>query len=90
MADTPDQEKVDAARAALDSGQTALGIELGSTRIKAVLIGPGGTPLATGGHEWSNQFVDGLWTYDLESVWTGLQDCYAQLAADVGAGTECR
>jgi sugar (pentulose or hexulose) kinase len=83
VADTPGQEKVDAARDALDSGQTALGIELGSTRIKAVLIGPGGSVVATGGHEWSNQFVDGLWTYDLESVWTGVQDCYAQLAADV-------
>ncbi|HSU11365.1 MAG TPA: FGGY family carbohydrate kinase, partial [Pseudonocardia sp.] len=83
MTDANDEESTDAGRAALDSGDTALGIELGSTRIKAVLIGPGGTPLATGSHEWSNQFVDGLWTYDLESVWTGVQDCYAQLAADV-------
>jgi sugar (pentulose or hexulose) kinase len=83
MADANDEGKNDAARVALDSGETALGIELGSTRIKAVLIGPGGTPLATGSHEWSNQFVDGLWTYDLKSVWTGLQDCYTQLAADV-------
>ncbi len=83
MTDANDGESTDAGRAALDSGDTALGIELGSTRIKAVLIGPGGTPLATGSHEWSNQFVDGLWTYDLESVWTGVQDCYAQLAADV-------
>ena len=83
MADTPDQEKVDVARTALGAGRTALGIELGSTRIKAVLVGPGGAVLATGSHEWSNQFVDGLWTYDLESVWTGVQDCYARLAADV-------
>jgi sugar (pentulose or hexulose) kinase len=83
MTDMHDQETVDAARAALDSGRTALGIELGSTRIKAVLVGPGGSVVATGSHEWSNQFVDGLWTYDLDSVWTGLQDCYAQLAADV-------
>jgi sugar (pentulose or hexulose) kinase len=83
MADANDAERSDAARAALDSGETALGIELGSTRIKAVLIGPGGAPLATGSHEWSNQFVDGLWTYDLKDVWTGLQACYVELAADV-------
>jgi sugar (pentulose or hexulose) kinase len=83
MTDAYDEGSVDAARAALGSGATALGIELGSTRIKAVLVGPGGAPLATGAHEWSNQFVDGLWTYDLKSVWTGVQDCYAQLAADV-------
>ena len=59
MADTYDREKADAARAALDSGRTALGIELGSTRIKAVLIGPGGSVVAIGSHEWENQFVDG-------------------------------
>ena len=64
-------------------GQTALGIELGSTRIKAVLIGPDHQVLATGSHAWENQFVDRLWTYSLGSVWTGVQDCYAALAADV-------
>lgn len=72
-----------AARAAIGDGRTALGIELGSTRIKAVLIGPDHAPLATGGHAWENQFVDRLWTYSLESVWAGLQACYADLAADV-------
>ena len=64
-------------------GRTALGIELGSTRIKAVLIGPDHAPLATGGHCWENQFVDRRWTYSLESVWSGLQASYADLAADV-------
>ena len=64
-------------------GRTALGIELGSTRIKAVLIGPDHQVLATGSHSWENQFVDRLWTYSLESVWAGIQDCYAALAADV-------
>jgi sugar (pentulose or hexulose) kinase len=64
-------------------GRTALGIELGSTRIKAVLIGPNHAPLAVGSHGWQNQLVDGLWTYSLESVWAGLQDCHAALAADV-------
>jgi FGGY family of carbohydrate kinases, N-terminal domain/Group II intron, maturase-specific domain len=68
---------------AIVEGRTALGIELGSTRIKAVLIGPNHAPLAVGSHGWQNQLVDGLWTYSLESVWAGLQDCYAALAADV-------
>jgi sugar (pentulose or hexulose) kinase len=71
------------APAAIRDGRTALGIELGSTRIKAVLIGPDHEPLAVGSHGWDNQFVDRLWTYSLESVWSGLQDCYAALAADV-------
>ena len=64
-------------------GRTALGIELGSTRIKAVLIGPGQQSLAVGSHDWENQFVDRMWTYSLEAVWKGLQECYAALAADV-------
>jgi sugar (pentulose or hexulose) kinase len=68
---------------AIAEGRTSLGIELGSTRIKAVLIGPNHAPLAVGSHGWQNQLVDGLWTYSLESVWAGLQDCYAALAADV-------
>ena len=68
---------------AIEQGRTALGIELGSTRIKAVLIGPDHAPIATGSHDWENQFVDRLWTYSLDAVWSGLQDCYAALAADV-------
>ena len=70
------------ARAAIAEGRTALGIELGSTRIKAVLIGPDYAPLAVGSHDWENQFVDRLWTYPLEAVWSGIQECYAALAAD--------
>ena len=61
-------------RDAITEGRTALGIELGSTRIKAVLIGPDRLPIASGGHGWENQFVDRLWTYSLEAVQTGLQD----------------
>jgi len=76
-------ETDEAIASAIRSGHTALGIELGSTRIKSVLIGPESRPVATGAHEWSNQLVDGLWTYELEAVWAGVQDCYAQLAADV-------
>jgi sugar (pentulose or hexulose) kinase len=70
-------------QAAIADGRTALGIELGSTRIKAVLIGPDHTPLAVGNHDWENQFVDRLWTYSLDAVWSGVQHCYAALAADV-------
>lgn len=69
-------------RAALADGRTALGIELGSTRIKAVLVTPDGTPLASGSHEWENQFVDRMWTYPLDAVWRGLQECVASLLDD--------
>jgi sugar (pentulose or hexulose) kinase len=72
-----------AVQQAIAEGRTALGIELGSTRIKAVLIGENHAPLAVGSHDWENQFVDRRWTYSLESVWAGVQDCYASLAADV-------
>lgn len=60
--------------------QTALGIELGSTRIKAVLIDNKHTPLASGEHEWENKLVNGIWTYDIEDVWSGLQAAYRELA----------
>ena len=71
------------AQQAILDGRTALGIELGSTRIKAVLTGPGFEPIAVGSHEWENEFVDRMWTYSLDSIWSGLQACYAALAADV-------
>lgn len=64
-------------------GKTALGIELGSTRIKAVLIGEDYSVLALGSHEWENRLKDGIWTYTLEDIWSGLQDCYAKLASEV-------
>lgn len=68
---------------AIQQGKTSLGIELGSTRIKAVLIGENGTPLASGSYEWENQLVDGIWTYDLEEVWNGLQESYQDLKKNV-------
>ena len=68
---------------AIEQGKTYLGIELGSTRIKAVLIGEDGAPVASGGHTWENQYENGVWTYSLEAVWNGMQDAYAKLAADV-------
>ncbi|MGY1749597.1 xylulokinase [Modestobacter sp. SYSU DS0511] len=69
--------------AAITSNRTALGIELGSTRIKAVLIGPDHSPLAVGASDWENQLVDGLWTYSLDAVWAGVQQSVSALADDV-------
>lgn len=68
---------------AIESGKTTLGIELGSTRIKAVLIGEDHTPITSGSHEWENQFENGIWTYSLEAVWAGLQESYLNLCKEV-------
>lgn len=68
---------------ALESGKTVLGIELGSTRIKAVLVGEDFEPVASGSHDWENRYENGIWTYSLEDIWGGLQDAYIKLAADV-------
>lgn len=68
---------------ALESGKTYLGIELGSTRIKAVLIGEDHAPMAVGSHAWENRYENGVWTYSLEAVWSGLQDCYQNLSREV-------
>ena len=65
------------------AGKTYLGIEFGSTRIKAVLTGEDYQPIASGAHDWENRLEDGVWTYTLEDIWTGLQDCYSSLAKDV-------
>jgi len=74
----------DAVREAILAGRASVGIELGSTRIKACLVGDDpATVLATGSHEWENQFVDRVWTYSLDAVWSGLQHAYAELVADV-------
>ena len=67
----------------IEAGKAVLGIEFGSTRIKAVLIDEDNKPIALGSHEWENQLVDGLWTYSIEAIWFGLQDCYANLRANV-------
>ncbi|WP_029486310.1 xylulokinase [Enterococcus gallinarum] len=68
---------------AIQEGRTALGIELGSTRIKAVLIDEQFQTIATGSYEWENQLLDGVWTYSLASVWQGIQESYQALAASV-------
>ncbi|MGN0505248.1 MAG: xylulokinase [Lachnospiraceae bacterium] len=72
-----------AIKEAIRQGKTYLGIELGSTRIKAVLIGEDFAPLASGSHEWENRLVDNIWTYSLEDIWGGIQDCYQKMAQDV-------
>lgn len=71
--------------ARIEAGKAFLGIELGSTRMKAVLIDDRHEPIASGGHAWENRLVDGVWTYDLDEVWSGLQDCYQDLLRDVKA-----
>mgnify|MGYP004656553457 CR=1 FL=1 len=67
----------------IEEGKTALGIELGSTRIKAVLVDKDNNPVALGEHPWENSFKDGIWTYSVREVINGLQDCYAKMAANV-------
>jgi sugar (pentulose or hexulose) kinase len=91
MTDTEARPAADI-RNMIETGRTAIGIELGSTRIKAVLTGPDHAAIATGSHDWENQFVDRVWTYSLEAVWEGLQSCFAALADNVRRqyGTELR
>ena len=69
----------------MDLTKTVLGIELGSTRIKAVLIDERHRPIASGDFEWENQLVNGVWTYAMDTVHAGLQACFAALKADVKA-----
>ncbi|MBQ1525551.1 MAG: ATPase, partial [Lachnospiraceae bacterium] len=64
-------------------GKAVLGIEFGSTRIKAVLVDEKGQPIASGGHGWENRYENGIWTYTMDDVWDGLRDCYADLKKDV-------
>lgn len=67
----------------IKDGKAILGIELGSTRIKAVLIDEDHAPIASGDHTWENQLVNGVWTYSLSAVWTGIQEAYANMVKDV-------
>ena len=77
------------AKQTIESGKAILGIEFGSTRIKAVLIDTDNNPIAQGSFEWENQLVDGLWTYSIDTIWKGLQDCYADLRKNVKAEYDC-
>ncbi|OOF58031.1 xylulokinase [Rodentibacter myodis] len=67
----------------IKNGETYLGIELGSTRIKSVLIDAQGGILAKGGYEWENHFINGIWTYPLDEVWTGVARSYQDLCQNV-------
>ncbi len=71
------------AKTTIAGGRAVLGIEFGSTRIKAVLIDGENRPIASGVHDWENQLADGLWTYSVEAIRHGLQDCYASLRENV-------
>ena len=68
---------------AIGNGKTTLGIEFGSTRIKAVLIGENHAPLASGSYEWENRYENGVWTYYLDDVWVGLREAYCKLSDEV-------
>ena len=72
-----------AIRSAVLSGKTTLGIEFGSTKIKAVLLTEEFTPAASGSHDWQSSYQNGVWTYALDDVWSGLQSCYRSLVLDV-------
>jgi len=63
-------------------GKTALGIEFGTTRIKAILIDETHIPIASGSHVWENRFEHGVWTYTLEDIWTGIQNSFHNLSID--------
>lgn len=67
----------------IKNGRTSLGIEFGSTRIKAVLIDETMAPIAQGNHDWENRLENNIWTYRMEDIMEGLRACYAGLAADV-------
>ena len=67
----------------INNGEAVLGIEFGSTRIKAVLADAKGVTLAVGTHDWENRLENGLWTYSMEDIIGGLQGCYASLKKQV-------
>jgi sugar (pentulose or hexulose) kinase len=68
---------------AINNGETSLGIEFGSTRIKAVLIDNHFKTIASGSYEWENRFEDGFWTYNLVDIITGLQTAYGEMRKQV-------
>ncbi len=70
-------------KAIIEEGRSYLGIEFGSTRIKAVVTDDKGTVLATGGHGWENRLDNGIWTYTEDDIWGGLRDCYSDLLKDI-------
>jgi len=70
------------AKRVIEAGEGIVGIEFGSTRIKAVLIDANHEPIASGSHAWENRLENGIWTYHLDDVWAGIQDAYADMCRD--------
>ena len=77
------KDRITEGKKAITEGKTALGIELGSTRIKGVLIDFKGHVLAVGIYDWENSFVDNIWTYGLDEIHTGVRECYSSLRKEV-------
>ncbi|WP_430734231.1 xylulokinase [Fodinisporobacter ferrooxydans] len=75
--------KLNLIKADIANSRTALGIEFGSTRIKAVLIDSDHSPIASGSYEWENRLEEGIWTYSLDDIWQGLQISYQEMAVEV-------
>ena len=63
----------------------AMGLEFGSTRIKAILLDEERNVIASGGHTWENRYIDGIWTYTMDDIIGGLQDCYSKMREDFEA-----
>jgi sugar (pentulose or hexulose) kinase len=78
-----DSNRIHKRKQAILDGRTTLGIELGSTRIKAVLMDDEYSPIAIGNHDWENRYIDNIWTYTLEDIWQGVQASYQTMAESV-------
>lgn len=72
-------------KSAILNGQTSVGMELGSTRIKTVLIGPDNFPIASGSFDWENSYIDNIWTYSIDEIWEGVQASFRKMTEDVKA-----
>ena len=69
------EDMADNVKKLIQSGKSALGIEFGSTRIKAILVDENNNPIASGAHDWENRYENGIWTYSLEDIWMGVRHC---------------
>ncbi|MDA3834238.1 MAG: FGGY-family carbohydrate kinase [Spirochaetales bacterium] len=76
-------EQYQEAKKLIEDGLSILGFELGSTRIKATLITPGGTLLSSGAHDWENRLINGIWSYSLDDIWTGVAACFEELIKNI-------
>lgn len=74
-------------REIIENGKAVLGVEFGSTRIKAVLIDPSNKPVAKGFFQWENRFENGFGPYPVQDIWTGLKKAYSSLCDDVKTNT---